>query len=230
MMKKFITLFIISFSFSALGQIPNWTETSCNGTEYNMYTELENGNAVILNFGAMWCPVCNTNAPELQTIWENSGEGTMNVMMFNFLFQDETSSATDCDDVTQWETAYTLTHPGFANINTIYSQYDSQYGNGSTPLILMFIPDENNPGASELVYNYTDNLGTITGNISTDLSNLLTTHEFGLFDLEEINTIPKKEVIKIIDFMGRETKFRSNTPLIYIYSDGTRKRVLEIKN
>ena len=44
---------------------------------------------------------------------------------------------------------------------------------------------------------------------------------------ELINT--KKELIKIIDFMGRETEFKPNTPLIFIYSDGTRERVMEIE-
>lgn len=39
----------------------------------------------------------------------------------------------------------------------------------------------------------------------------------------------KKEVVKIIDFMGRETKFQSNTPLIYIYNDGSTERIMKIK-
>ena len=42
-------------------------------------------------------------------------------------------------------------------------------------------------------------------------------------------TTTKKERIKIIDFMGRETEFKPNTPLIFIYSDGTRERVMEIE-
>ena len=42
-------------------------------------------------------------------------------------------------------------------------------------------------------------------------------------------TNTKKERIKIIDFMGRETQFKPNTPLIFIYSDGTRERVMEIE-
>ena len=39
----------------------------------------------------------------------------------------------------------------------------------------------------------------------------------------------EKELVKIIDFMGRETEFKPNTPLIFIYSDGTveKKMILE---
>ncbi len=39
----------------------------------------------------------------------------------------------------------------------------------------------------------------------------------------------KKELIRIVDLMGRETEFVPNTPLIYIYSDGTRERILKIE-
>ena len=44
---------------------------------------------------------------------------------------------------------------------------------------------------------------------------------------ELINT--QKELVKIIDFTGRETEFKPNIPLIFIYSDGTRERVMEIE-
>ena len=39
----------------------------------------------------------------------------------------------------------------------------------------------------------------------------------------------EKELVKIVDFMGRETEFKPNTPLIFIYSDGTveKKMILE---
>lgn len=39
-----------------------------------------------------------------------------------------------------------------------------------------------------------------------------------------------KSLIKIIDLMGRETEFKPNTPLIFIYSDGTRERVMKIED
>ena len=40
----------------------------------------------------------------------------------------------------------------------------------------------------------------------------------------------KKELVMIIDFMGRETEFKPNTPLIFIYSDGTRERVMKLED
>ena len=38
----------------------------------------------------------------------------------------------------------------------------------------------------------------------------------------------KKEIVKILDLLGREVQFRSNIPLIVLYSDGTTKRVMKL--
>jgi len=39
----------------------------------------------------------------------------------------------------------------------------------------------------------------------------------------------EKELVKIVDFMGRETEYKRNTPLIFIYSDGTIERVMKLE-
>jgi dienelactone hydrolase len=39
----------------------------------------------------------------------------------------------------------------------------------------------------------------------------------------------ESELVKIIDFMGREVPVCTNTPLIYVYADGTRRRVILIE-
>ena len=46
--------------------------------------------------------------------------------------------------------------------------------------------------------------------------------------INELNNTPKK-LIKIVDVLGRETPFKPNTPLIYIYNDGTVERKMIIK-
>jgi len=44
----------------------------------------------------------------------------------------------------------------------------------------------------------------------------------------ELNTTPK-QLIKIVDVLGRETPFKPNTPLLYIYNDGTVERKMVLK-
>jgi endonuclease I len=39
----------------------------------------------------------------------------------------------------------------------------------------------------------------------------------------------KREVVRIVDFLGRETPLIPNTPLIYIYSDGSTERVFHME-
>jgi hypothetical protein len=46
--------------------------------------------------------------------------------------------------------------------------------------------------------------------------------------LNELSNTPK-QLIKIIDLMGRETNYKPNTPLIYIYDDGSRERVFKLE-
>lgn len=74
---------------------------------------------------------------------------------------------------------------------------------------------------------------TVTGNYAveiqvqgcTDTSNCYLIDFTGI---EELNSA-KKEIVKVVDVLGRETTFSPNTPLIIIYSDGTIERVMEVK-
>lgn len=53
-----------------------------------------------------------------------------------------------------------------------------------------------------------------------------------LIDAVGINDLlsnPEKELVKVVDVMGRVTDIKANTPLIFIYSDGTTKRVMKIE-
>ena len=70
------------------------------------------------------------------------------------------------------------------------------------------------------------NNGDVSGNNGMDDYWIVKLGPFG--GIEQL-TNTKKELVKIIDFMGRETEFKPNTPLIFIYSDGTRERVMEIE-
>ena len=45
--------------------------------------------------------------------------------------------------------------------------------------------------------------------------------------IEELDA-PARELVRIIDFIGRETTFKPNVPLIYIYSDGTAEKVIKV--
>ena len=41
---------------------------------------------------------------------------------------------------------------------------------------------------------------------------------------------PVRELVKILDFIGRETIFKPNVPLIYLYNDGTAEKVIKMRH
>ena len=42
-------------------------------------------------------------------------------------------------------------------------------------------------------------------------------------------SMPKPKLIQILDLMGRETSFKPNTPLIYVYDDGSIEKVFSVE-
>ena len=48
------------------------------------------------------------------------------------------------------------------------------------------------------------------------------TENIGFVGINEL-TLNNRELIRVVDMMGRETKVVNNQPLIYVYSDGTRE-------
>ena len=63
------------------------------------------------------------------------------------------------------------------------------------------------------------------GTVSTEMSDCFL---IDYTDLEELLN-SEKELVKIVDFTGRETVFKPNVPLIFLYSDGSHERVMEIE-
>lgn len=66
----------------------------------------------------------------------------------------------------------------------------------------------------------------VTVNGCSAISNCMPFVYTGVEELPE----KQKQIVKIIDFLGRETEFKANTPLIFIYEDGTRERVYRFQN
>ena len=67
---------------------------------------------------------------------------------------------------------------------------------------------------------------------TTNWTNIDATSSFSLdcssVGIEELSNTPK-QLVKITDLIGRETTFKPNTPLIYIYSDGTAEKVFKLE-
>lgn len=73
----------------------------------------------------------------------------------------------------------------------------------------------------------------ITGNYAVEitLNGCSDTSACTLIDYTGIEEwlLPEKELVKIVDVMGKETDFKPNTLLIYIFSDGTMERIMKLE-
>ena len=54
---------------------PDFTMISMDGDTFNLYTELDAGKIVVLDFFATACPSCQTNTPKLDSVWQAYGYG-----------------------------------------------------------------------------------------------------------------------------------------------------------
>jgi len=97
----------------------------------------------------------------------------------------------------------------------------SVLANDNPSLTCIEVDDDNYSAA-----NWTDTLYFLFdswASFSTNCNNTCTVH------LDE-QDLQSKELIRVIDFLGRESKIKPNTPLIYIYDDGSTKRVFNVEN
>ena len=225
MRNKFI-LPLLLFSVTTFAQVPNWTKETCSlesgvaPVSYEMYNELASGNAVVVEFSAMWCSACNSSAQYVEEFWQEWKDHQVKV--FSFLYQDQNSDPTDCDDANAWITTHGLTHPTFVDCYDVLEDYFYAFGDTVTgqiglPWYLLFFPDFENHSSSPLMSQNMNEFNSIlTGQWLPQV---------GLTSLDSAN----RKLIQILDMMGRETTFKPNTPLIYVYDDGSTEKVFSVE-
>lgn len=63
---------------------PDFTVTDINGTQHNLYDYLDDGKYVLLKFGFMGCPSCETSRPSFNNVYRNFGCNTEDIILLEF--------------------------------------------------------------------------------------------------------------------------------------------------
>ncbi len=140
-MRTITTLFALSalLTLNAQTTALDFTANDCDGVPHNLFSELEAGNAVILEMVMMGCQPCITAAQSLtENVLPYVSDPTR-VKLFSIGF----SNSVTCTQINNWKTANGFTHPVFAGM----SAQTTYYGGMGMPTVVVL-----GGGSSHTVY------------------------------------------------------------------------------
>ncbi|MFQ5334556.1 MAG: T9SS type A sorting domain-containing protein [Flavobacteriales bacterium] len=152
MKKLTLTLMTAVFALTLFGQqIQDFTKNDCdNNTQWNLYTELGNGYACLLDFMATWCGPCASSTPAIMSIYTDyGGANSTNFRAWSF----DVDNAETCSQILAFHTQNGGGYPSFKQCQSDFSFYDNLYGSGGIPLFVLIIPNTGNPSASVVDYS-----------------------------------------------------------------------------
>lgn len=136
-------------------------------------------------------------------------------------------NAAGCDSVITIDLTVNTVDPSATQLNAVTLQANSSTGQ------YQWVDCDNNfsflNGETNQVFTAASNGNyavIVTENGCTDTSSCIVVNQVGIEEL--LHT--QKQVVRILDVMGRETTFKPNTVLFYVFSDGTMRRVFKIED
>jgi thiol-disulfide isomerase/thioredoxin len=139
------------YSFSVVPPVPNFSLTDSYGDDHDLYEYLSKGDAVLIDFFASWCGPCESSTPEVNSVWEDFGEGDTGFQVMGL-----TIEATDNNSVVNnlgWGGYYPKFAYDITNDEMFYHYAAMVGAGGGIPFFVMICPNPENPGFSNVSYS-----------------------------------------------------------------------------
>jgi len=140
-MKKIIFILAILLSFHiSFGQVPidtavNFSVKDIHGNTINLYSILDEGKLVAIDFFSTSCGPCGLYAPDFQASYEDFGENEGNVFFVSICWGDDNAGVAHFDSI------YGITHPSVSGSQGGGNIVHNDYQVGSTPTVILINPD-----------------------------------------------------------------------------------------
>jgi len=158
MKKLLLFIFATMLTISTFAQLPNgsiapdWTMTDLDGVEHNMYSYLNDGYTVVIDFSAVWCGPCwNYHVSgALEDLYINHGPAgfpgvsattTDDVMVFFIEGDEGTIAELNGNGSTQGNWVEGTPYPIIPTVSPNNNQVTSDYAIGYWPTIYMICPN-----------------------------------------------------------------------------------------
>ncbi|MEN8224451.1 MAG: T9SS type A sorting domain-containing protein [Bacteroidota bacterium] len=140
-MKKFIYLLIFLFSFNiSFGQVLidtalNFSVKDIYGNNIELFSILDEGKLVAINFFSTSCGPCGLYAPDFQASYEDFGENAGNVYFLGMCWGDDNTG------VAYFDSIHGITHPSVSGSEGGGNQVHNNYQVMSTPTVILINPE-----------------------------------------------------------------------------------------
>jgi len=192
-MKKIIIILLVLFGLQAHAQTNlttavDFTVTDVHGNTHNLFSILDDGKHVILDFFFTTCPPCISSVPIINQVYTDYGCNTGGIVFLSI-------DAGDTDaQVLQYENDYGGLLPSVSGVNGGGNGVNSAYGIGAYPTVVLIAPDRT--VLEQDIYPV------------TLISNTLLSHGLNMASCNVVATteilLEKNKQSKIYDLLGRE--------------------------
>ena len=141
----------VEYSLSVVPPIPNFTLTDSYGDDHDLYEYLTKGDAVLIDFFASWCGPCEASTPEVNSVWEDFGEGETGFQVMGLSVEP-----TDNNSVVNnlgWGGYYPKFAYDITNDEMFYHYAGMVGAGGGIPFFVMICPNPDNPGFSNVSFS-----------------------------------------------------------------------------